>query len=900
MSSDPTLRPRARLALLAACAMLFSCGEGDTTAPLAQEEPGPGISAEPHASITGDAHAGNPYFRWLPPMGTGAPGARRALNESLLPAVEICEWSGSGAWSESDCAPRARFTRTGSQPAGAPEVDVVDDHFQVDWDTDLFPVDYEKLYRLRVLVGSAELGHVDVAFGANGREARRKTAAGIFGVVHGRTLPLKFSISSGALCWPDPSCEQALAAGELLETTLTPDGGTFLVPSGHAGVAFEPGAVGEDVTLMIFRHDVEDANECLPTSLPQFEGCYSFSTIPRVDEFDPPAVIGACHEAAAEPFEALLQLHKFDPENPAGGVTALESVPLPFALACEEFRGRDLQAPGGHNGKGALASSFSTIGSLVPVEIRKVRGDNQTEAPGATLPVRPTVEVLGVNSLSSSFPGQEADPVPMPDVDLVFLFQDPDGAVMSTLLRTTGPSGLASAPWILGDEEGVYTLQVTLLSSPESYNDPPPAIFTATAEVPPPIGLNTITGTVSFSTTPLADVTVELIRWVDDPWVDAATGSPLQSTTTDGSGAFSFPDVEQGVYLVTAHGPTADFIPWKAVIADVGGGLTWTIDVGLPKLIQQLTPADGATVTTQTPELTWAPIPEAETYNVLGRRVGIVQFAWFALGITSSSFTPEDPLQPVSLPYRWFVEAFDAAGNHVGTSFGGSLGGPDACPLHPSERAICAPTETFEFTVDPISVTGTLFYSTDGLSGVTIELVQGDPADPAVFSTTTGLDGGFALHSVPDGSYWLRADGPSADAALGLPSGTFIGVATTEVTVAGADVSQDLDLPKTIELLPPEDALWLGDGRWLLPQGPTQARLSWTPNEEAWSYQIRVWHTDSGMLVEEQWTSSASYTTGTLEEGEDYHWAVEAWDAAGHHVGATEEPARFLVPVPVH
>lgn len=898
MTSDPTRRPRALLALLAACAMLFSCGEGDTTAPVTQEELGPGISAEPHASIADAIDAGNPYFRWLPPMGAGAPGARGALNESLLPSVEICEWSGAGTWSESDCAARARLTRTGSQPAGAPEIDVVDDHFQADWDTDLFPVDHEKLYRLRVLVGTAELGHVDVAFGASGREARRKTATGILGVVHGRTLPVKFGISSGALCWPDPACEGALAAGELLETTLTPDGGTFLVPSGHAGVAFEPGAVGESVTLMIFRRYVEDANECLPTPLPQFEGCYSFSTFPQVDEFDPPAVIGVCYEAAAEPYEALLRIHKFDPENPAGGVTALESVPLPFALSCEEFQGRDPQAPGGHNGRGASTSSFSTIGSVVSVEIIKWEGDNQTGAPGTTLPIEPRVKVLGIPQTFPWDPGPEPDPVPVSDVELIFTFKDPSGAVVgSPLLRTTDGDGLASWQWDLGAEEGVYTLEVSLVSAWSIFfSAPQPAIFSATAMVPP---VNTVTGTVLFSTSPLADVTVELIRFRVGPeyWENAATGTPVQSTTTDASGAFSFPDVDVGDYHIKAYGPSADFIPWKTRAVRLEGS-DIAQDVHLPKLIQQLTPADGATVLTQAPELTWTPVPEAETYNVFVIAEGASSATTYGVGITSSSYTPDASLQPLTVPYRWIVEAFDAGGAHVGTTIGGLQ--PFNCPVFPPANAICSPTETFAFTVDPISVTGTLFYSTGGLSGVTVELVQGDPTDPALFSTTTGLDGGFALHSIPDGTYWLRADGSSADAAVGLPSGTFIGVASTEVTVAGGDVLQDLDLPKAIELLPPEDALPIGDGRWLLPLGPTQARLSWTPNEEATSYHVRVWHTDSGMLVEEQWTSSASYTTGTLEEGEDYHWTVEAWDAAGHHVGTTEEPARFLVPVPVH
>lgn len=121
---------------------------------------------------------------------------------------------------------------------------------------------------------------------------------------------------------------------------LGPEGGTLVTPDEFAGVEFPPGAVDGDILVIIERNDVQDPSECLPTPLPQAEGCYFYDTSPDIgdvndqDSFNVDVTVGVCLDPSADEEDYLL--HKFDPENPQEGVIPLPETPAGF-LDCTGF-----------------------------------------------------------------------------------------------------------------------------------------------------------------------------------------------------------------------------------------------------------------------------------------------------------------------------------------------------------------------------------------------------------------------------------------------------------------------------------------------------------------------------------------------------------------------------------
>lgn len=167
----------ARLAWIGLSAALAACAEQRAlTAPpaaLAQFE----ISNGAHGS-------GNAHFLFLPPLAV-EPSATGALDDTLAPEVEICVWTG----------PACLYPLT----ADFRNVAVEGNHYGVTWQTGESKLVAGQTYRIRVLLGAVELGHVDAVAAANASALKGVDASQNFPLVIGRTVPIKFLITPGAV-----------------------------------------------------------------------------------------------------------------------------------------------------------------------------------------------------------------------------------------------------------------------------------------------------------------------------------------------------------------------------------------------------------------------------------------------------------------------------------------------------------------------------------------------------------------------------------------------------------------------------------------------------------------------------------------------------------------------------
>lgn len=131
---------------------------------------------EPQLAISDGAHLGNPHFFFLPPM-VAEPNATGVASLRRRPVIQIEEGmlDSNGVWTG---VPFRTFAWSG----GA--INIVDQHYQLDWDTGLETIDHSKTYRIRILgrelsatTGDLELGYADVQFASTGGEAKNLMAS---------------------------------------------------------------------------------------------------------------------------------------------------------------------------------------------------------------------------------------------------------------------------------------------------------------------------------------------------------------------------------------------------------------------------------------------------------------------------------------------------------------------------------------------------------------------------------------------------------------------------------------------------------------------------------------------------------------------------------------------------
>ena len=427
------------VALASALAVCIACrDEHPITSPL-----------RPSADFSdGSVSGGNPHFFFLPPL-VKQPSFSGTFNPALRPVVEICQLD-----VDINNIPIACNAVVPTINPGIVQLDLVDELYQVDWNTLLPPIDPAKFYRIQVRVapGGSILGFADVDPVLNGIELHNVDTGEFIGLVDGRRLPIKFRIEIGTTC----------KTTDCFEGTVGPAGGTFITSSGLAGTLFPPFALNQDVLLVIDR---VDQRPCEPLDLRQFAGCYRFSTDPRPPNgFNSLVTVGICADNGTLSHAQidLLHIFQFDPGVPP---LALTNVPATF-LACDPGHLLGSRFPPGlrqlarylgslflpaslhaeHLGVGGSAGSYSIFGWALPGILTAVPGgDGQTAPAGTPTPIRPAVLVTD----SSGAPIAGA---------LVTFAVGSGGGSVTQATGSTDATGMATVgSWILGAGSNTLT-----------------------------------------------------------------------------------------------------------------------------------------------------------------------------------------------------------------------------------------------------------------------------------------------------------------------------------------------------------------------------------------------------------------------------------------------------------
>ena len=416
---------------------------------------GPTISAEIRDAVNG---GGNPHFFWLPPI-VAAPTPTGVFNPRLSPVVEVCSQNVSPC---PDGQVHARFTTTSGSGAQIVRVDLTNQLYVVNWNTDPSREPVGSSFRIAVIVHKAVLGFADVDIVAAGM-ARNANTGGDVALVNGRVLPIKFRIEEGALC---PS-NSALDCTERVASPGTDN--TIVSNNQQAGTFIPAGALSQPVTVTVVQNP---SRRCIPApfALPEFEDCYDFFTDPGPTQFNVPVIAAMCIDRESVPSTAVhqLQLFQFDVGLP---VRALQNIPATF-LPCNSgsvgsrgsgarrFLARLWRALtpsslfASHVGVGGSTGSFSTFTwSFVP-EIVTNSINPQLGAVGTPVLSAPTVLFRDTTAAHN----------PVAGVTVTFTVEGGGTIVRNSVV--TGPDGLASVgSWTLGAVPGVNRVIATAMGA---------------------------------------------------------------------------------------------------------------------------------------------------------------------------------------------------------------------------------------------------------------------------------------------------------------------------------------------------------------------------------------------------------------------------------------------------
>jgi hypothetical protein len=504
----PTVRhAKSSAFVLLSAVLVASCS--DTAPPVISHNPSAAQSDVLDGTSGGNAH----FFFWSPLVQNPGKGTG-AFNPNLWPTVEICV----GA-SQTNGHCNTLLVSYTKANALAVTQDGVDSVYQANWDARNYQLTNGATYRVVVLLGDHEIGHLDLTrdatgnlYDSGGREIRGNG-----------TVPIKFRIEKGVICGDNVDC---------LETTLGGGGGTFTTTDSTAGAEFPAGAVDHPVNFIIQEITT---GECLPTDLQQFHGCFHFSTEPHVDNFADSVTVGVClTDPAGAGFlnDHQLRLWKWS-ETEGDPMLELERTTVTF-LSCPDlntvgYRGSSPLLKGlaragnlllspiaallGPNTayaigsyEGGKLSNFSRIGWVRPVKLDMVQGNNQATYPGYALPVNPTVRV------TNKYGGTTQ---PVAGVSVSFA-SAPSGSAAPAAVASD-VNGLAATVWTLGSALGNYTLTASVNTSlpiaPAPY-EPAPVVFNAQAVdlikirwQPPLMSGSTVTGTFVGGLAPVLKIT---------------------------------------------------------------------------------------------------------------------------------------------------------------------------------------------------------------------------------------------------------------------------------------------------------------------------------------------------------------------------------------------------------
>ena len=521
---------------LAAGAALLVCG---CTSDSLNPPPGQTIQA----SFSDGAHSGNPDFFFLPPI-FGNPVNNpnfdaNAFNANVRPTVEICELAILPVPPATlrACVPGAPLK---SFAAGDVNLDVTGQQYQVDWDTKSTILALTKEYRIRVLLGTRELGYADVDPVATGAGLKNVQTGEFIGLVEGRTLPIKFRIENGAACNGGDCDSKTIDLTQGGSVVLATTGDRVDIP------AQTPGAPTVTVTVQLCGNP-----NGLQIDLPKFGNCLTVTADPPLGgrQLSPPATISMCslHDAIPSLVHAqqdLVTLHRQDITTEATLVSALPhsrdfcpsgigAAPLPPARnwvvagwravrqgVASLFGVRPLHAATAvlDVGGGGETPTFSDFQFALPARMEILTGAVQSVLSNGAVPIAPAVYV------------SDAQNHPVGGARVHFRSSSPGGSITPTdgIAYSDAVTGLATlTSWQVGDP-GNYSVEASGFGIADPRNNGPaegfdpfaPAVFPGNpAQDQAQLEVALSTGTLTFSATALATL---LVRPVTNGFASAA------------------------------------------------------------------------------------------------------------------------------------------------------------------------------------------------------------------------------------------------------------------------------------------------------------------------------------------------------------------------------------------
>lgn len=211
-----------RTILCISLGVLAACQRENPTGPQTPDHAGP-----PSFLIADGAHGAgnNPDFFFLPSM---VPNPNRSpywdadgFDPNLAPSVSICELNATTEAQVNAGAPckpgEVTYTFGGNGPTA---VALYRDYYRVDWKV---PNSANVFYKIRVKVGSIQLGFADVETVANRVGLKNVNTGDFVALSDGQILPINFRIESGALLRP---ANDQLAVGNFHACVIQASGQT--------------------------------------------------------------------------------------------------------------------------------------------------------------------------------------------------------------------------------------------------------------------------------------------------------------------------------------------------------------------------------------------------------------------------------------------------------------------------------------------------------------------------------------------------------------------------------------------------------------------------------------------------------------------------------------------------
>ena len=554
---------------------------------------------DPSKLISDGAHGGNKDFFFLPPMVSDPsndpnfePGQ---FNPNLAPGltVEICQLLTSpvdaqGLPVATDCVAGPPVTKF---PAGTITLQNPPDGFyQVVWHVGDSNLDASKFYRIKVLAQGSPtpFGVADVDPVLSMKELRNARTGEIIPLNETSTLPIKFRIEHGGgptLCGTSTLCITKTITNSDPSgfQSVTLDGGAGSIAGASFPNGWLPAGGPQNVLVTIAQVPVvgggstTDAAPChsgLP--LPQFKGCFRFTTTPALqpineggDQFAVPVRVAVCYEldgtgSSLEKFAELWSsgpnepAHPLDDATDAGllgaasrncstspvviGQANTNSIVQLASASWQHLKNGFSRVFGVQTayavdlGLGGFTTAFSNVSPVLTADIIAYTSTNLPNmAPGAT--TTSTARIIGNNhhnthTLATGLGGLPVTFTLAPgNGSLLPIGGTGPGSNQVTITTNTNPidgspvsgGGFAPVNWTLPTATGTYTLQANAAALGG------PVTFTATV---PGVALNTIAGAWQNENAQTAGVT-HLNISVDGPAVSVQAFGSCSPTDCD-------------------------------------------------------------------------------------------------------------------------------------------------------------------------------------------------------------------------------------------------------------------------------------------------------------------------------------------------------------------------------